>query len=149
MINLMLGCFNLIPLHPLDGGKVMARFLPIEANRFLEQYAFQLNIALIGVGGHSVSCHAPDDAHRGERGPKCADCHTTAEWATAKFDHAKETGFTLEGIHARLDCADCHRTGRVEDPLPKDCNGCHRGEDAHATRFRSPERRPGAVRRAS
>jgi hypothetical protein len=82
-----------------------------------------------------VSCHAPDDVHRGERGPKCANCHTTASWATAKFDHAKETGFALEGIHARLDCTDCHRSGRMQDPLPKDCNGCHRGQDSHAGRL--------------
>lgn len=82
-----------------------------------------------------VSCHAPDDVHRGERGPKCADCHNTSGWKTAKFDHARETGFALEGIHARLDCADCHRGGNLKAPLPRDCEGCHRGEDAHATRF--------------
>jgi hypothetical protein len=82
-----------------------------------------------------VSCHAPDDVHRGERGPKCADCHATTGWKTAKFDHAKETGFALEGVHARITCADCHRSGRLKDPIPKDCQGCHRGEDAHAGRF--------------
>lgn len=82
-----------------------------------------------------VSCHAPDDVHRGERGPKCADCHATSGWKTAKFDHAKETKFALLGIHARIDCADCHRGGRLKDPLPRDCQGCHRGEDAHAGRF--------------
>lgn len=82
-----------------------------------------------------VSCHAPDDVHRGERGPKCGDCHTTASWKTAKFDHAKETGFALEGSHARIDCADCHRSGRLQDPIPKDCHGCHRGEDVHASRL--------------
>jgi hypothetical protein len=82
-----------------------------------------------------VSCHAPDDVHRGERGPKCADCHATSGWKTAKFDHAKETRFALEGIHARIDCADCHRSGRLNDPLPRDCEGCHRGQDAHAGRF--------------
>jgi hypothetical protein len=82
-----------------------------------------------------VSCHAPDDVHRGERGPKCADCHATSGWKTAKFDHAKETKFALLGIHARIDCADCHKGGRLNDPLPRDCHGCHRGEDAHAGRF--------------
>ena len=36
-INLLLGIFNLIPLHPLDGGKVIARFLPPKWNMFLER----------------------------------------------------------------------------------------------------------------
>jgi hypothetical protein len=82
-----------------------------------------------------VSCHAPDDVHRGERGAGCGDCHTTTGWNTAKFDHAREAGFSLDGIHARLDCADCHRSGQLKAGLPRDCVGCHRGEDAHATRF--------------
>jgi hypothetical protein len=82
-----------------------------------------------------VSCHAPDDVHRGERGPKCADCHATTGWKSTKFDHAKETGFALQGSHARIACADCHRDGRLHDPLPRDCLGCHRGQDAHAARF--------------
>jgi len=85
--------------------------------------------------GQCVSCHAPDDVHQGERGQGCGECHTTAGWKTAKFDHAKKTGFALEGIHARINCQDCHRTGRFDDQLPKDCFGCHRGEDSHAGRL--------------
>ena len=82
-----------------------------------------------------AACHAPDDVHRGSRGMQCADCHTTAGWKTAKFDHAKETGFALNGRHARISCGDCHRSGNLKDPVPKTCAGCHRSDDRHAGRF--------------
>lgn len=36
-LNLFLAFFNIIPLHPLDGGKVLARFLPASINYKLEQ----------------------------------------------------------------------------------------------------------------
>lgn len=49
IINLLLGFFNLIPLHPLDGGKVLARFLPYNANRWLEENQVQLQFVLIGL----------------------------------------------------------------------------------------------------
>jgi len=55
-INLLLGFFNLIPLHPLDGGKVLARFLPLEWNFKLEQwegYTSIILIALFVTGGFS------------------------------------------------------------------------------------------------
>lgn len=37
MTNLFLAFFNMLPLHPLDGGKVLARFLPAQLNFKLEQ----------------------------------------------------------------------------------------------------------------
>lgn len=82
-----------------------------------------------------VSCHAADDVHHGERGPKCADCHAPSGWKTASFDHGKETDFPLKGVHAHVDCRDCHRTGNLHDKLPRDCFGCHQGQDAHAGRL--------------
>jgi len=88
-----------------------------------------------GMPQQCVSCHAPDDVHRGSRGPDCASCHVTAGWKTSRFDHARETGFALGGAHAQVDCKGCHTTPNLKDPLPKDCAGCHRADDAHATRF--------------
>lgn len=37
LINLFLAFFNLIPLHPLDGAKVISRFLPARWNIWLDQ----------------------------------------------------------------------------------------------------------------
>ena len=82
-----------------------------------------------------VGCHATDDEHRGSRGADCAKCHVTKEWKTAKFDHLKETGYALLGVHAKIDCLACHRSGNYKDKIPKDCNGCHQADDAHAARF--------------
>ena len=82
-----------------------------------------------------AGCHATDDVHRGTRGSDCARCHVTKEWKTAKFDHLKETGYPLLGAHADLDCLACHRSGNYKEAIPKDCNGCHRADDAHAARF--------------
>lgn len=47
LVNLSLCFFNLLPIHPLDGGKVLARFLPRNANYWLEENQGTLNIILI------------------------------------------------------------------------------------------------------
>lgn len=82
-----------------------------------------------------ASCHAPDDVHRGGRGSDCAACHSTAGWKVSKFDHARETGYALDGAHGGLECRACHTTANMKDPLPRECAGCHRRDDAHATRL--------------
>jgi hypothetical protein len=82
-----------------------------------------------------ASCHTPDDVHRGERGTKCGDCHTQSAWTDAKFDHERETGFALDGVHAKAACQACHRSGRFTDELPTDCKGCHAAADSHAGRM--------------
>lgn len=46
-VNLSLAVFNSIPLHPLDGGKILARFLPASVNYKMEQYEHLTGIALL------------------------------------------------------------------------------------------------------
>ncbi|OFZ11421.1 MAG: hypothetical protein A2Z20_04875 [Bdellovibrionales bacterium RBG_16_40_8] len=61
IINVLLAVFNLIPLHPLDGGKVIARFIPDSWSRTLENNQASLQIGLIiffVAGGFSV-LHGP------------------------------------------------------------------------------------------
>jgi len=47
VINLFLACFNLIPVHPLDGGKVIEPFIPRNWNQWLEENQGTLNFALL------------------------------------------------------------------------------------------------------
>ena len=59
IINLGLGVFNLIPLPPLDGSKVLKAFLPEKANMWFENYEMYFYMAfvvlwIIGVLGSVV-----------------------------------------------------------------------------------------------
>ncbi len=78
----------------------------------------------------------------------CADCHTVAAWSETAFDHLRDTGFALDGGHARLACADCHVAARrAEQPaerpaaLPATCEGCH-GSESLTERSSKEARRP-------
>lgn len=57
MINLLLALFNLMPIPPLDGSKIVARFLPVQAaNKYMrfERYGMLLVIILIVTGVFST-----------------------------------------------------------------------------------------------
>lgn len=54
LTNLFLAIFNALPVHPLDGGKILSRFLPASWNQTLEQYeqvTGMVLLALILMGG--------------------------------------------------------------------------------------------------
>ncbi len=47
VVNCMLFVFNMIPLHPLDGGKILERFIPHQLNQQLEKIQGQSMIILM------------------------------------------------------------------------------------------------------
>lgn len=63
---------------------------------------------------------------------KCERCHNEhhgrafqlIHWDKSKFDH-RQTGFPLEGVHAKTPCAQCHKT-RSFLGLSQSCTSCHR-----------------------
>jgi len=52
-VNILLGIFNLVPIPPLDGSKILFSFLPVQADKFrfiLERYGFVILIFFIFFG---------------------------------------------------------------------------------------------------
>lgn len=76
-----------------------------------------------------VACHREDDAHDGQLGTACADCHQPTAWLDTYFDHDK-TDFPLTGLHRDVTCASCH-AGNVFKDTPRACVDCHLINDVH------------------
>ena len=61
-INLLLCCFNLIPIPPLDGSKILMGLLPTKYYNFfvmLERYGFLIIIILLASGAFSTLIFGP------------------------------------------------------------------------------------------
>ncbi len=80
-----------------------------------------------------VDCHRKDDAHQGQFGANCAQCHTPAGWKPATFDHNR-AAFKLTGAHVNVACTQCHANG-VFKGTPQNCVDCHHKNDAHNGAF--------------
>ncbi|MBL8839947.1 MAG: hypothetical protein JNL90_00275 [Planctomycetes bacterium] len=91
----------------------------------------------VGTARDCKSCHA--DPHAGQltrAGNDCNRCHRSDErWLPVTFDHQRDARFALDGVHARLDCVQCHREVELPDgrkvvhyvPLGVECRDCHTG----------------------
>jgi hypothetical protein len=82
------------------------------------------------------TCHA--DPHGGQfavaGGVDCARCHSGSNsWSSLRFDHQRDTRFTLDEQHSKLSCAQCHRPVDIGGgrsivkykPLGTSCADCH------------------------
>lgn len=76
-----------------------------------------------------ATCHAKDDKHAKQLGPKCENCHTEKSWKVEHFDHSKSR-FPLVGQHAQTGCQECHATARFKD-ASMECKSCHVKDDVH------------------
>jgi hypothetical protein len=82
-----------------------------------------------------AGCHAREDVHKGGLGNQCESCHSANGWALWSFDHARTAHFPLLGAHARLVCADCHRSPPGTVRMSQQCAACHQKDDRHLGQF--------------
>lgn len=122
--------------------------------------------ATIDTATGCLSCHAPlqgvepvrcmacherveqqvrtQSGYHANKGTSCQRCHSDhrgRDWDLIRleannFDHS-ETGFALEGRHAKLVCEDCHTSKTDWASVSPECTSCHR--DVHgAARSKRP-----------
>jgi cytochrome b subunit of formate dehydrogenase len=88
-----------------------------------------------GLKTECADCHK--DPHRGQFDRNCTKCHvTTVSWSikNLRFEHNKDTKFTLSGKHASVDCIKCHKPQPHGGPLASatfkglgsSCENCHK-----------------------
>jgi len=131
--------------YALDGKHVTLQCNKCHARDHIRAPDVLANKALLAEGTYQglsrecLSCHA--DEHGGQLSRDCLQCHTTAGWKpAARFSH-EHARFQLNGKHAQVECARCHKRAagspaqftRMEF---SECSACHR--DPHAGRFTEP-----------
>ena len=88
------------------------------------------NLVFADLSGDCASCH--DDVHRGQFGldgaTDCTRCHVSRDWRPDRFDHERDSRFSLLGAHRDTPCASCHprEGGSVHfKPIETRCEACH------------------------
>lgn len=76
-----------------------------------------------------LGCHEKNDAHEGNLGEVCSDCHGTEAWRETAFDH-NETAFKLTNAHSDTACQSCHLDKRFTE-IESTCVSCHAISDIH------------------
>ena len=87
------------------------------------------------IPGECHSCHRLNDVHAGRYGQKCKDCHSEAGWDRSRFDHDRDTEYSLSGRHREVKCDVCHVGKLYDNALGTECIDCHRSDDKHAGRY--------------
>lgn len=91
------------------------------------------DLAFKGTPQVCFACHSKVDAHNGQFGTDCAQCHSTTGWKPATFNHSL-SAFPLTGAHVSASCQSCHGAGKFKG-TPQDCYACHSGVDEHNGKF--------------
>lgn len=101
-------------------------------------------LAFTALRGDCETCHR--DVHRGQFAVsdtipmvRCERCHTPKDWRPTLFDHNTLTEYPLDGAHAKVPCALCHKPSANDGALyvsyeivDRSCRACHGTDDVKA-----------------
>lgn len=99
-----------------------------------------LNTAFAGLDPSCASCHR--DVHAGQLSSRCTECHSQDTWKNPPLFSHERARYPLTGLHAKVDCAKCHRPvaaaagGAIQYKglaLFNFCASCHK--DPHGNAF--------------
>jgi hypothetical protein len=110
----------------------LARFPLLGKHAKVECKKCHLSAAFKDARSECIACHRKDDKHKAKLGSECGLCHNARDWKAWRFDHNRQTGFTLDGGHKGIDCLACHTrplAGKVS--LSRSCSNCHEDDDVH------------------
>ncbi len=111
----------------------LTNFPLLGAHGEVECTACHLNKLFKDTPPACYACHQKDDAHQGQFGQDCAECHTSVTWEEATFDHAL-TDFPLTNAHEQVECESCH-LNNIFVGTSQLCYDCHLQDDVHLGQF--------------
>ncbi|WP_298432523.1 cytochrome c3 family protein [uncultured Jannaschia sp.] len=117
-------------LRPFD--HAATDFALVGAHQSIDCMSCHVGEIYDGLPTDCIDCHRIQDVHAGVFGEDCATCHIVEAWTEVRFDHTRDTTFTLVGAHDESGCESCHATNAYETVLATDCYACHAEDDAHA-----------------
>lgn len=148
VVPVLLCCAASRPVSAQNIETIMAPGKLIQAHAKVEEDCKQCHVRFDrkAQDGLCMACHkdvgsdirSKTGFHGRQADPTCRSCHTDHKGRDQKivvldksrFDHAK-TDFLLRGKHARLDCVQCHQTGKKYREAALECAACHKKDDVH------------------
>jgi hypothetical protein len=130
-------CHTITAWRPAQFDHALSRFPLTGAHTTVACADCHIGGEYTGTTSACYDCHradyegVQDPSHVGGQYPQnCTECHTTAAWQPASFDHA-QTRFPLTGAHATAACQNCHVNGQYQGTTMA-CYDCHQDNYASA-----------------
>ncbi|MDX2262174.1 MAG: hypothetical protein SFU84_10815 [Gemmatimonadales bacterium] len=132
------GAHRAVPCRDCHTGLPASSPLPVRGATLVAAGKPMARVALgVPKGASCASCHegphGTQFATRADSG-RCDACHSSDRFVgTLRFDHERQSSFSLKGAHATVACVACHRVESLNGkaqvryrPLATSCESCHR-----------------------